>query len=126
MIVQRLFVRFMLTVFVVASIFFFLRIPVYLSSLYSEKSINVLVLPNIFDASNIKAFEKESGIKVYITYFDTYEELMVKMRAGGGDYDLIMGVDYLVEPLRDEELVKPLDKSKMDFVDRLYPAVKNL
>ena len=123
---QRLLIRFMLTALVVGSIFIFLRIPVFLSSFYSDKSINVLVLPNIFDTSYIKEFEKESGIKVYITYFDTYEELMVKMRSGSGDYDLIMGVDYLVESLKEEDLIKPLDKSKIDFADRLYPAVKNL
>lgn len=124
--IQRFFMQSIIVIAITAAIYLFLRVPEFFSIVQPGNSINVLALPNTFDGHCVAAFEKETGVKVYVTYFETYEELMVKMRSGSGDYDLIMGVDYLVDPLTSEKLVKPLDKSKLDFIDRLYPAVKDL
>ncbi len=91
-----------------------------------EKSITVFTWPLIIDANYIAAFEKETGIKVYLSYYESNEELLTKLKATqGGGYDLVIPSDYTVEQLIKEQLVKKIDMSKLDFVDRIYPFLKN-
>ena len=71
-------------------------------------------------------FEKETGIKVNLSFYASNEELQVKMKATGGEgYDLIMPSDYAVSILMKEDLIQPLDHSKIDFWDSLYPVLLN-
>jgi spermidine/putrescine transport system substrate-binding protein len=97
----------------------FLYVPQY----FVEKpihSINVLVWPNILDRDLFSTFEKETGIKVYMSYFENYEELFVKLQNSGAQgYDVIMTSDYMAELLIKEDLLDVLDKSKCDFFDRI-------
>lgn len=97
----------------------FLHIPDYFVSQSSKKSINILVWPNILDKELFAAFEQESGIKVYISYFENYEELFVKLQNGGSHgYDVIMAADYIAELLIQKNLLATIDKSKCTFFDR--------
>ncbi len=126
MTIGRIVVRCMLVVLVGGLIYGFLRIPDVIGLFRYQKSINVLAWPNIIDAQYFDVFEQESGIKVYLTYFENYEELLVKMQAGSGDYDLIMASDYAVSTLIQADIVKPLDKSKIAFWSQLYPSILGL
>ncbi|MEX0939825.1 MAG: spermidine/putrescine ABC transporter substrate-binding protein [Candidatus Babeliales bacterium] len=104
----------------------FISLP-YLSSLWqSQKAINLLTWANTIDPKVIDAFEQETGIKVNTTYFDSNEELFVKFYTSKGEgYDLIMPSDYLMEKLIHFNLLKPIDKSRLDFWDRLLPRLLN-
>ncbi len=73
----------------------------------------------------IKAFEKETGIKVYITTFDS-NEMMYTQLLGGTVYDIIIPSDYMIERLIAEEMVQPLDKSKLQNMDKIYEQVLNM
>ncbi len=102
------------------SIYSFLQIPTLINRFRTQRSINVLAWPAVMDAEYFQEFEEKTGIKVYLTYFDSYEELVVKLRSGGGDYDLVMAADYIVNILKDENLVKKIDRTKINFWDKLY------
>ncbi len=104
----------------------FLQIPIILQRLRPQKSINILMWPNVMDAQYLADFEKETGIKVYLSYFESYEELLVKIKSGAGDYDLVMAADYVVNLLLEEGAVKALDKTKLTFWNQLYPALLGL
>ncbi len=110
----------------VAAIYGFLNIPIIINHFRTQKSINVLAWPSVMDAEHFREFEKKTGIKVYLTYFDSYEELVIKLRTGGGDYDLVMAADYVVNILREENLVKKIDRSKIHFWDKLYKPLLGL
>ncbi len=122
----RVVIRFFIVAGIAAIMYAFLRLPTALDQFSTQKSINVLAWPNVMDAEYFADFEKETGIRVYLSYFENYEELLVKMRAGSGDYDLIMASDYAVNILLEEGIVKPLDKSKLLFFKDLYPSLLNL
>ncbi|MBP9840986.1 MAG: extracellular solute-binding protein [Simkaniaceae bacterium] len=93
----------------------------------AEKSITVFTFAQMFDPEIITAFEKKTGIKVNLTYYDSNEELLVKLKASRGEgYDLIIPSDYAVALLREEGLLKKLDKSKLYFIDRIMPNLKGL
>ncbi len=111
---------------VVGAIYLFLLAPQYIKKFFPQKSINVLAWPAVIDSSEFEKFERETGIKVYLTYFEDYEELIVKMNSGPGDYDLIMTSDYAVQTLLKNNVVKPIDKTKLTFWNDLYKPLLNL
>jgi spermidine/putrescine-binding protein len=108
------------------AIYGFLQIPSFFERFRTKKSINILMWPNVMDAQYFADFEKKTGIKVYLSYFESYEELLVKIRSGSGDYDLVMAADYAVDLLVKEGAVKPIDKTKLTFWKQLYPVLLNL
>lgn len=89
-----------------------------------SKTINVATWTDMLDEDMIKKFEHETGIKVNVSYFDNNDELLVKMRATRGQgYDLIIPSDHTVELLIKDNLLKPLDKSKITIWNRIDPRL---
>lgn len=121
-----LFIRSIMVAVIVAAIYLFLITPQIFKAIFPEKSINVLAWPAVVDSSEFERFEKETGIKVYLTYFEDYEELIVKMSAGPGDYDVVMTSDYAIKALLKHKVVKPIDKTKLTFWKDLYKPVLDL
>lgn len=67
----------------------------------------------------LEGFTKETGIKVNFETFSSNEELISKLVAGGGHYDLVQPSDYAAEVMIRQKLLAPLDRSKL-------PNLKNL
>ncbi len=87
-----------------------------------EKSISIYSWTEFISPETIDAFQKETGIRVYQSFFETNEELYAKMLFSKGvGYDLIMPSDFIVEQLIAEKLLQKLDKNKLDFWDRIQP-----
>ena len=73
----------------------------------------------------ISDFEKEYGIKLSITTFDSNESMYTKL-LGGTVYDIIIPSDYMIERLINEKMIQPLDKSKLTNMDLIYDQVLNM
>ena len=67
----------------------------------------------------LDGFTKETGIKVNFETFSSNEELLSKLVAGGGNYDIVQPSDYTAEVMIRQKLLAPLD------LDRL-PNLKNI
>jgi spermidine/putrescine transport system substrate-binding protein len=124
--IGRIVFRGLFIIIVIGIIYVFLHIPTIIDYFRTQRSINVLAWPNVIDAEHFAAFEEKTGIKVYLTYFDSYEELVIKLRAGGGDYDLVMASDYAVNILMQHNLVKKINREKINFWPHLYKALLGL
>lgn len=112
--------RFLMSWFWIFTIFLLLFLPSFFYMMRPSKSINILVWADLFSPHMIKKFEDKTGIKVYVSYFTSNEELFVKLKGTkGGLYDLIMPSDYMVQQLINENLLQPIDISKFTFLDRL-------
>jgi spermidine/putrescine transport system substrate-binding protein len=89
-----------------------------------KRSINVFAWGDILEPAVVAEFEKASGIKVNLNFYASNEEMVVKLKATGGEgYDLIVPSDYSVEILAKEGLLKELDHSKLDFLHNLNPRL---
>jgi spermidine/putrescine transport system substrate-binding protein len=109
------------------AIFAFLYAGQFASFFTQKKSINVLVWGQVLDKEFLYDFEKETGIQVNMSYFETNEELFVKLQSNSNhDYDLIMPSDWAVQLMIQKDLIKKLDHSKIHIWDNLYPALRNL
>jgi spermidine/putrescine transport system substrate-binding protein len=61
------------------------------------------------DESVLKDFEKEYRIKVNYDTFTTNEDMYVKLKAGGSNYDLLIPSDYMIKRMSDEQMLTKLD-----------------
>lgn len=100
----------------------FLYAPAVGRLFYKERSITVFTWPSILDPQYLSQFEKETGIKLYISYYESNQELFSKVQATGGTgYDIIMPSDSTVELLVKDKLLKKIDRSRLNFMDQLNP-----
>lgn len=65
------------------------------------------------DPSLITKFEKETGIKVIYQTFDSNEAMMTKIEQGGTTFDIAVPSDYAISKMKEENLLIPLDHSKL-------------
>lgn len=123
---HQFFIRSTIIIFWVTMIFTSLYWPKWKIFNYDEKSITVFSWGDILEPSVITAFQEETGIKVHLNYYSTNEELIVKLKATRGrGYDLIIPSDYTVKNLADDELLKEIDKSKLNFWSEMNPLLLN-
>ena len=73
----------------------------------------------------INNFEDETGIKLYITTFDSNESMYTKL-LGGTVYDLIIPSDYMIERLISEKMIQELDQSKITCMDMIYDQILDM
>ena len=64
------------------------------------------------------AFTKATGTKVKKSFYDSNETLHAKLKAGARGYDLVCPSNYMTKQLIEEDLVEPLDWSKLRNVTK--------
>lgn len=82
----------------------------------TEKILHIYTWTGTFDPALIKEFEKETGIKVYMDYYDSDEALEAKLLTGNSGYDIVMpsAAPYFGrQVLLKDKAFMPLDKSKL-------------
>lgn len=102
----------------------FIALSLYLPSKKkdSRQVIDVCLGAGVIDTKFFKEFEAETGIHVNATYFDSNEELYIKLLAmKGKGYDMLVVSDSMVPFFKKNSLLKKLDRSKLDFWDNLNP-----
>ncbi len=73
-----------------------------------------------------KEFEKLTGIKVNYTTFESNETMYSQLKSGGVSYDIIIPSDYMIERLKNENMLQKFDVSSLSnfkYIDKKY---KNL
>ena len=71
--------------------------------------------------SVIDQFIKETGIQVSVENYASNEEMLAKLMAGGGEYDIIQPSEYVVEALIAQKLLHPIDKTKIPNLSNIAP-----
>ncbi len=109
-------------VFWIGAVFGLLYLPSLFKMVESKRSINVFMWSGVVDTKMLTDFEKETGIKVNVSYFEGNDELIVKVLATKGrGYDMIVPSDWAVAFFVKQGLLKKLDKTKLDFFDQINP-----
>lgn len=71
-------------------------------------------------------FEKETGIKVIYTTYDSNEVMYAKLKVlNGKGYDVIFPSTYFVNRMRKEGLLRPLDQTKLPNMKNLDTSLMN-
>ena len=88
-----------------------------------EAVLNIFTWEGYIDYSTvIQPFEAETGIKVNYATFASNEEMYEKLSAvNGGDYDIILASDYIVNTTREAGLMQKFDPSIVTNYENLNP-----
>lgn len=88
-----------------------------------KASLNVYNWGDYIDKEVLKDFEEEFDVKVVYSDFATNEDLYVKVKQGGNNYDVIFPSDYMIERMIREDLLVKLDKyniANMENIDERF------
>lgn len=92
----------------------------------APKELNVLSWEGYSDPEWVQGFEKAHNVKVNVTYIGSDDELFAKLRGGSGEtYDVVATNVANLQPLRDSNLIVPLDPARIPNYDKLLPQFKN-
>ncbi len=73
--------------------------------------------PNYHDTANFDMFTDEMGAFVQVNVFGSNEEMLAKLQAGGSGWDVYVPTNYTITTYVAEDLIEPLDVSKLPNYD---------
>ena len=89
-------------------------------ALANDEYVNVYIWANWISPRIIQLFEKETGIKVNLSTYDSNETLYAKLKASKNPgYDVIAPSSFYIRRMRQEGLIAPLDKTKFSHFANL-------
>ncbi len=116
--------RFFIFVFWICLIFIFLYFPFFKNVFLEKNTLNILTWADMVDLKTVAKFQEQSGIKVNVNYYENNEELFAKLQVTQGqEYDLIIITDSGVNYLKRKDLLKKIDKTKLNFWDNIEPKL---
>lgn len=78
-----------------------------------NKVLNLYNWGDYIDPSLLTKFQKETGYHVNVETFDSNEAMYTKIKQGGTSYDLTVSSEYMVEKMKADHMLIPLDKSRL-------------
>jgi len=91
-----------------------------------KEVLNVFNWSEYLPQSVIDKFEQTYNIKVNYSTFSSNEEMLAKLMAGGGNYDLTVASDFMVEILSKQGLIQQIDKGSLTNLNNIGPQFLNL
>ena len=80
----------------------------------AKKELVIFSWADYIDPELLAEFTDKTGIEINYNYFSSEEEMLSKLEAvNGGEYDLVLASDYIINITRQENLIKEIDKSKV-------------
>ena len=113
-------------ILVVAGILLFINAELNEGSKSGKGTITVYNWGEYIDPDLIKQFEQETGIKVIYETFDSNEGMMGKIEQGGTSYDITAPSEYMVEMMAENNLLLPIDYSKVPNIEHVDPYFLDL
>lgn len=91
-----------------------------------KQVLNVFNWSEYLPQSVIDKFEQTYNIKVNYSTFSSNEEMLAKLMAGGGQYDVAVASDFMVEILKKQDLIKEISKDDLPNLSNISPQFLNL
>lgn len=88
--------------------------------------LNVYNWGDYIDEDIFQQFEEETGIKINYETYATNEEMYTKINKGGTQYDIAIPSEYMIEKMIKEDLLEPIDLSKIPNYANIDDQFKNL
>lgn len=89
---------------------------------FAAKTLEIAAWGGEIPPSLIKKFEKETGIKVFLTTFESNENLIIKLKSSKNhNYDLITPSGYYVHRLAKFDMLQPINTKKIPQLNEINP-----
>jgi putrescine transport system substrate-binding protein len=87
------------------------------------KVLNLYIWSDYLATNTLSDFEKQTGIKVHVAYFDTNETLETKLLAGSSGYDVVVPTASYFERQIKAGVYQTFDKSKLPNLKNMDPQL---
>ncbi len=85
--------------------------------------LNLYTWDGMFPQEVLTGFEKEMGVRINYSNFSYDEDMLAKLEeTKGGDYDVVIADDYILELVIEEGLAQKLDTSRLSNYGNLNPV----
>ena len=91
---------------------------------YAGQTLSIYMPGEYMGENVVPDFEKETGATVSIEYFDSNEQMYIKV-ANQESYDLLIPSDYMIQRIMEEGYLQKLNPDLLTCMDELTDAVKN-
>ena len=89
----------------------------------STKVLNLYIWSDYLAPNALSDFEKQTGIKVHVAYFDTNETLETRLLAGHSGFDIVVPTASYFERQIKAGVYLPLDKTKLPNIKNMDPQL---
>ncbi len=87
------------------------------------QTLNLYTWEGMFPQEILDGFTQETGIEIQYSNFDFGEDMLAKLEeAKGGDYDLVIADDYIVDMAIQSGLAQKLDKARISTYENINPV----
>lgn len=90
-----------------------------------EKKLNLYIWSSYMPQDVLDDFSRKTGIAVHYDLYDSNEPVLEKLQSGVADYDLVVPSDYMVRILIHLNLIKPLERERLQGLGNLDPRFLN-
>lgn len=117
---MRKLIQAVFTILAICGVLFGLRYHLeHSQGLTGDKVINFYNWGDYIDPDLLAEFEEETGYRVIYETFDSNEAMVAKIRQGGTAYDITVPSEYMIENMIEEDMLLPLDYSKIDGIENI-------
>ncbi|SER61278.1 PotD/PotF family extracellular solute-binding protein [Psychrobacillus sp. OK032] len=92
----------------------------------SSDTVTIFNWGEYIDPDLLAQFEEQSGYRVVYETFDSNEAMMTKIEQGGTSYDIAVPSEYAIEKMKENELLLPIDHSKIPNLENIDPYFLDL
>jgi spermidine/putrescine transport system substrate-binding protein len=83
--------------------------------------VNLAIWSSYVTEGKLKEFERRAGTRVQVTHYSSNEELLAKLQAGGGGYDVVVPSDYMVKAMIELKLLRELEPARVPNAGSVDP-----
>ncbi len=87
-----------------------------------QPKLNVFNWSGYVAPETVPNFEKEFGVKVRYSIYESNEEMLARVFSGNSGWDVVFPGHYIVPPMREQGLLAALDRGKLPNLKHLDPA----
>ncbi len=90
----------------------------------TEPTLYVYAFTDAITPEAIDAFRNQTGVNVRLSYFQSNDELLAKLRLSRGvGYDVLVASDYMIKLLQEDNLLARLDHTQLPVIEQLDKRV---
>jgi putrescine transport system substrate-binding protein len=90
---------------------------------HEDEVVNLFIWADYLAPDTLTSFEKLTGIKVHVSYFDSYETLEARVLTGHSGFDVVVPTSGSVAREIRSGAYLPLDKTRLPNIINLDPAI---
>lgn len=91
----------------------------------NSRRLNVMNWGDYISPNTIANFEREFQVRVRYATYENNEELFGKIMSGNSGWDVVFPTHNRIDPLRDMNLIAPLDHARLPNVRNLFARFQN-